>query len=298
MADFLVTSLVSYLNFDGAQNTSSDGSILLTTSATDDGTYDVGDERTSGSGYDFAGTFDDGGHTFLVFQGPANAFVHSVSADVADYPSTYKAGDFVLDVLPFPLCFAEGTMIATPDGDRAVQDLQIGEKVRAADGRIVNIKWIGRQMVLKLLAGPRMQPVRFRAGALGDGLPHTDLTVTADHGMIIDDLVINASALVNHDTIDFVPENELQDQVTYYHIETEDHDVILANGAAAETFVDAVTRASFDNYAEYLDLYGAERIIPEMDRPRVSSRRLVPQAVRDRLGIGADRREFADLSMA
>ncbi|MCG6902664.1 MAG: Hint domain-containing protein [Rhodobacter sp.] len=86
-------------------------------------------------------------------------------------------------------------------------------------------------------------------------------------------------------TIDFVPTAELPDSVTYYHIETEDHDVILANGAPAETFCDIPGRMVFDNYQEYLDLYGAERIVPEMDRPRVASRRLLPESVRARLGI-------------
>ena len=79
--------------------------------------------------------------------------------------------------------------------------------------------------------------------------------------------------------------NELDDQFTFYHIETEAHDVILANGVPTETFVDAVTRQNFDNYQEYLDLYGAERIIREMDRPRISTQRLVPETIKTRLGI-------------
>ena len=70
-----------------------------------------------------------------------------------------------------------------------------------------------------------------------------------------------------------------------YHIETENHEVILANGVPAETFVDVVTRSHFDNYQEYVELYGAPKIIPEMPYPRISSARLLPQAIKDRLGI-------------
>ncbi|MFZ7094428.1 Hint domain-containing protein [Primorskyibacter sp. 2E233] len=188
----------------------------------------------------------------------------------------------------YPYCFAAGTLIATPTGETVVEALDIGDLVTTADGRTVPIKWIGRQTVHKFFAGPKMEPVRFRAGALGDGLPHSDLTVTADHGMVLDGLVINASALINGTTIDWVPMAELPKRVTYYHIETEAHDVILANGAPAETFVDYAGRQAFDNYQEYVDLYGAERIIHEMDRPRLSALRLVPQAIRDRLGIPAE----------
>ena len=103
--------------------------------------------------------------------------------------------------------------------------------------------------------------------------------------MILDGLVINASALVNGTTIDWVPMNELPDEVTYYHIETEAHDVILANGAPSETFIDVAGRAAFDNFAEYLSLYGTERIIPEMKYHRITTQRLLPNALKMRLDI-------------
>ena len=133
--------------------------------------------------------------------------------------------------------------------------------------------------------GAKSEPVRIRANALADGIPHSDLTVTADHGMIIDGLVINAAALVNGDTINFVATPDLPDRMQVFHVETEDHNVILANGAPAETFIDVADRKSFDNYAEYLDLYGTERVIPEMPRPRISSARLVPEEIRQRLRL-------------
>lgn len=183
------------------------------------------------------------------------------------------------------LCFAAGTRLATPDGEAEIETLRIGDLLQTADGRAVPVKWIGRQTVSRLFSGSQTQPVRIRAGALGDGLPYSDLTVTAEHGMIIDGYVINASALVNGATIDFVPMDELEDRFFVYHVETENHDVIFANGAPAETFVDAVTRQNFDNYQEYLDLYGAERIVPEMDRLRISSQRLLPASLKHRLGI-------------
>lgn len=186
---------------------------------------------------------------------------------------------------PTVTCFLSGSMIATPQGDARVEDLQIGDLIMSAAGKALPVKWVGRQTVQKQRHSLRMQPVRICAGALGDGLPHADLTVTADHGMVIDGYVINASALVNHDTIDFVPMSELEQSFIVYRIETENHDVILANGTPSETFVDAVGRAVFDNYQEYLDLYGVERIVPEMNRPRISAQRLLPAKLRNRLGL-------------
>jgi len=72
---------------------------------------------------------------------------------------------------------------------------------------------------------------------------------------------------------------------TYWHVETARHEAILANGTAAETFCDAAGRAAFDNYAGYLARYGADRVVPEMHQPRITSARLVPDTVAARLGI-------------
>jgi len=184
---------------------------------------------------------------------------------------------------PYTFCFAAGTSIATPTGERAVEDLAMGDLVLTKDGRAVPVLWLGQQRLHKHFGRSAAQMVRIRAGALGNGLPHSDLTVTPDHGIEIDGLLINASALVNGDSVDWVPFDELQESYTIYHIETQDHDVILANGAATETFIDVAGRKGFDNYEEYLSLYGAERIIPEIKAPRISSARLVPDRLKQRL---------------
>ena len=184
-------------------------------------------------------------------------------------------------------CFLTGTRIATPSGETAVEDLRIGDVVTTADGRTVEVKWMARQTYRQFrnMALPEKHaPVCISAGALGEGLPHSDLYLTADHGMILDDMVVNAGAMVNGDTIRFVPLSEMPSEFTYYHVETEHHDEILANGAASETFIDYVGRKGFDNYLEYLDLYGADRIIPEMKRLRVSAKRLLPPQLAQRLG--------------
>lgn len=242
----------------------------------------------------YLGTVTIGGRTFVVFEDEFGQLLGSPEAGLAytDFPAAIDYPDGT--VTPDPndglaanstiICFLSGTLIETPAGARAVEALAIGDLVVAADGRSVPVKWIGRQTLNKFRHGAHRQPVRIRAGALGDGIPHADLTVTADHGMVMDGFVINASALVNGTTIDWVPSAELPDNFTVYHIETDAHDVILANGAPSETYIDYAGRRAFDNYQDYLDLYGAERIIPEMPAPRISARRHVPAEIRQRLG--------------
>ena len=182
-------------------------------------------------------------------------------------------------------CFAAGILIATPSGQTAVEDLSIGDRIVTAEGREVAVKWVGRQTVMPLF-GPaeRLMPVRFAAGSLGGGLPHAELTVTADHGMLIDGVICHAGALVNGTTSTRVPLSEMGDTYTVYHIETEEHEIILANGAPAETFIDNVSRRCFDNYAEFETLYGDVPEMEELPYPRAMSARQVPPRIKAKLG--------------
>jgi hypothetical protein len=202
--------------------------------------------------------------------------------------SSYSAGESVIPNVDddYTLCFLEDTLISVLDDKRVpVQDLKIGDKVLTSEGTFEKILWIGVKTVKNgLYTDSDQSPVCISAGALGN-LPLSDLYVTANHGMIIDSLVINAAALVNDSTIRFVPLAEMPSEFTYYHIETKNHDEIYANGSLAETFVDYVTRSRFDNYQEYLDLFGSEKNIVEIAKPRVSAQRQLPSYLVKKFGI-------------
>ena len=210
-----------------------------------------------------------------------------------DYTSGEPLSEFTLtqpfstNTLGTAVCFCAGTAISVPGGAVAVETLAIGDEVLTADGRAVAVKWIGCQTLRGGIGGmgEGRRPVRIAAGALGGGLPLAELRVTADHGMVLDGCVVNAGALVGLPGIDLVPLSDLPRAFAVYHVETDAHEVILANGAPTETFVDAAERAAFDNHAEYLELFGVERIVPEMRMPRIASARLLPAALRHRLGL-------------
>ena len=158
-----------------------------------------------------------------------------------------------------------------------------------SEGKAVPVKWMGRQSILRLNDPMgRRTPVAIAAGALGGGLPLQELRVTADHALLIDGVLINAGALVNGSSIRTLTRAEMPARLVYHHVETEAHDVILANGVPAETFVDYDSRKSFDNYDEYVALFGDERQIAEMPRPRISSSRLVPAPILARIKRAAE----------
>lgn len=150
------------------------------------------------------------------------------------------------------------------------------------------VKWIGVQTVsTRFQPADRLGPVRFAAGALDQDLPKDELTVTADHALLIDGILCNAGALADGTTIAAVPKPDLGERYTVYHIETEAHEIVFANGTPAETFIDNVSRRAFDNYAQFEALYGEEPEMQELTHPRAMSKRQVPMHIRSRLA-GAD----------
>jgi hypothetical protein len=91
-------------------------------------------------------------------------------------------------------------------------------------------------------------------------------------------MLIQAGALVNGMSI--VRETNAPEAFTYYHVELDDHSLILAENTPAETFIDNVDRLAFDNWAEYEALCPDGKSIEEMPYPRAKAHRQVPQAVR------------------
>lgn len=78
---------------------------------------------------------------------------------------------------------------------------------------------------------------------------------------------------------------ELGDSYTVYHIETDEHEIIRANGAPAGTFIDTVGRRAFDNWSEFDALYGDAPEIVALPLPRAMSPRQLPVATRARLDL-------------
>ncbi len=151
-------------------------------------------------------------------------------------------------------CFRTGTLIATPAGETLVEDLSIGDDVVTASGEARPIKWIGKRgyMPRVVAANSKTQPILFRAGSLAEGIPRRDLFVSAQHAMFLDSVLVPAASLVNGISI---VRAAAPGAILYLHIELETHDVILAEGAPAETFVDDDSRGIFHNAKEFAELY-------------------------------------------
>jgi len=154
-------------------------------------------------------------------------------------------------------CFCRGTRIRTQDGEVAVENLKIGDRLVTAGGEILPLKWIVRRSYRDWLAvgNPKLQPVCFKAGAIANRVPARDLLVSPEHAMFLDGMLVPARHLVNGKSI---LQLEGLDEIDYFHLELDRHAVIFAEGAAAESFVDDDGRGSFHNSREYRLLYPDE----------------------------------------
>ena len=146
-----------------------------------------------------------------------------------------------------PVCYLRGTSIRTTKTERRVEDLKIGDLVVTVSGENKPIKWIGHQHFKKDAGSPwpkYLLPVRVSRFALDEHTPNRDLYVSPNHGLLLDGVLIPAIYLVNGTSIvQAMPENV--EEIDYFHIELETHEVIYAEGAAAETLLVMKDREAF-----------------------------------------------------
>ncbi len=133
-------------------------------------------------------------------------------------------------------CYCTGTTIRTDRGDVAVERLVVGDSVVTAAGLRRPIRWIGRRTYPGSSAPPSERPVRIRASALHEGVPARDLLVSPDHAVWLDGLFVAAGHLVNGTSI---TRGEVVTDLTYWHVELESHDLLIAEGTPAESFLPA-----------------------------------------------------------
>lgn len=143
------------------------------------------------------------------------------------------------------ICFARGTKISVQRGDVLVEALRVGDLVATKDRGMQSIRWIGSTKLdaAALALSPNLRPIRIRAGALGRNVPADDLTVSPQHRILVrsmiaqrmfntNEVLVAAKQLLEVNGVEVA--NELQ-EVEYFHLLFDQHEVIVANGAETES---------------------------------------------------------------
>lgn len=217
------------------------GDAVFTTTGT--GTHEV----TPAGGVSSTGGFDNNSLGFVQLLVP----IDSVSV----FGSGGNNGNFDIieigiDSVNFQIvCFASGTLLAGPDGPRPVEDLRRGDLLSTYSGGVIAVRDTGQQRIgaLQQARDARVCPVRIAAGALGAGLPRRDLLVSRQHRILVNsriaqrltgsaEVLIAAHRLVGQPGISL---DRTQCAVTYCYVDVGAHEVLIAEGAPAESLLHA-----------------------------------------------------------
>ncbi|WP_120501082.1 Hint domain-containing protein [Roseovarius sp. EL26] len=165
-------------------------------------------------------------------------------------------------------CFTAGTLIATADGAKPVEEIRLGDLVLTMDCGLQPVRWIGARGLSErdLYDRPELRPVLIRQGALGDGYPAQDLKVSPQHRILIRsriakrmfghmEVLIPAIKLLD---IDGVEQCDGSEDVAYFHLMFDMHQVIFSNGQPSESLYagqEALKSLQLSAYLELLTLF-------------------------------------------
>ncbi len=221
--------------------------------------------------YDFEGNSESLDHslaTSALYAASDFQTVHTNSL----FPDATRESDHdpSLTLIDLPVeaaCYVAGTRLLTPDGERAIETLRPGDLVLTASGAVRPVRWVGRRAI-DCAAHPepaRVHPVRVAVGAFGPGLPDAELWLSPGHAVRVEGGLVPVELLVNGATIAAVPVA----RVTYHHVELDAHDLLLAHGLAAESYLDVGNRHAFEGEGALLlhpDLSAAAALASERAR--------------------------------
>jgi hypothetical protein len=174
------------------------------------------------------------------------------------------------------VCYAAGTRILTPAGERLIDSLMPGELVLTLAGVALSaqpVKWVGHRRI-NLAEHPRPEtvaPIRILRDAFGEAMPHRDLLVSPDHAIFVEGRLICARQLVNGTTIRQETDRWVID---YYHVELDRHAILMAEGLPAESYIDTGNKGFFANSDAPQVLH--PDLTDETDRPTREAASCVP----------------------
>jgi hypothetical protein len=135
----------------------------------------------------------------------------------------------------------------------AIEALAIGDRVLTASGAARPVKWFGHRRIdcRRHPAPGEVWPVRIAAGAFADNLPSRDLWLSPGHNIAFAGALMPVKALENGVSV----VQERRDSVEYWHLELDAHDIVLAEGLPAESYLDTGNRTAFAGGGAFIEAH-------------------------------------------
>lgn len=304
-----VTSAVGWVFVGGSYQWGGSGSSQVVTLG--DGAQFNFSTQFDGTIYEYSQT----NSATIAYNGPGAVSSISVDGQIATFVTTagnytlnfaanLNPSTFILDAATgtIVVCLVTGTLVRTTRGDIAVEDLRVGDVAITASSQQRPIRWIGSAELDCANARDvhACWPIRIAAGALGPNKPEYDLHVSPAHGIcttVVTDLLIPASALVNGATVVQVE----CAKVTYWHVELDEHDILMTNGLPSESYIDHGNRNFFSratgNPIQLVKDGGQRRLAYAPEGPLVEAVRMQLRARALDMGWTLSDDPFADVHL-
>jgi|GEM_PF-2193110 len=173
-----------------------------------------------------------------------NPITNNISAEIpgssgtSDYDSLYFAYDNAIRWSG--KCFLRGTMISTPSGHIAVEDMLPGMDIlvfnHAGEAITQKIQWVGKGELRSSHTEDNMEktPVRIIKDAFAENVPFKDCLLTPEHCVYLEGCFVPVRMLVNDRSIYY---DISYDKYEYFHIELPEHSVIQSDGMFSESYL-------------------------------------------------------------
>lgn len=154
--------------------------------------------------------------------------------------------DFTDPFMPITIiCFADGTLIDTPQGSVPVETLRPGDMVMTRDSGALPLRWVGRRELSAdvLHLQPDLRPVKVAQDTFGPGLPTSDLVLSPNHRVMLSDWRVEMlfgdrdvlAAVRMLEDSPGIGSADASHGVAYNHLMFDRHEIVIANGMPCES---------------------------------------------------------------
>jgi Ca2+-binding RTX toxin-like protein len=217
---------------------------------------------------------------------PANAGTASLVIEVGPVDEEIPA--CLTGPIPPVPCFVEGAQIKTANGEVAVEDLKVGDLVQTLDHGLQELRWVGHRHLdaHELAEDDNLRPIRICKTVIGAENGVLDLVVSPQHRILIaskvaermfdsTEVLVAAKHLLAIEGVDIAYDLE---EVTYFHILFDHHEIVYAGGTPSESLYlghQVQLSLTSDGWEEIMVLFpevASPKFMPTSCRPIISGK--------------------------